>query len=208
MVEGMAEALLIPVLAQIAGGNLKDSAVTVLNTDGLNFNAFLPLFGEGKLGMPVVILTDGDDADRSGTPSATATGLKAKEGEIPNLRVELGELTFEHELARSSEILPYMLQAYEAIHPQNGAALKVLINRLTDREAKADAFLAEFKRNRTGKGAYAQELASLIENAELTAESVPEYIRDALMHLNVINSKEPDEPEAAPSGSDPLSGTN
>jgi len=110
MVEGIAEALLLPTLAKIAGGSLKDSAVTVLNADGINFNAFLPLLGEGRLGLPVAILTDGDDKNKEGKPSATAAGLKAKEGEIPNLRVEFCQITFEHELARSPELLPLMLQ--------------------------------------------------------------------------------------------------
>ena len=70
---------MISVLTKLAGGDLKDSAVTVLNADGINFNAFLPLFGEGKLGLPVVILTDGDDVKRTGSPSATAIGLKSQE---------------------------------------------------------------------------------------------------------------------------------
>ena len=67
MVEGIAEALLLPVLTKIAGGCLKESAVTVLNADGLNFNAFLPLFGESRLGHPVAILTD-EDAEKVGEP--------------------------------------------------------------------------------------------------------------------------------------------
>ncbi len=106
MVEGIAEALLLPVFAKLAGGSLKESAVTVLNADGLNFNAFLPLFGEKRLGFPVAILTDGDAAKIGDSPSAAATGLKAKEADIPNLRVEYSEITFEHELARSAGILP------------------------------------------------------------------------------------------------------
>ena len=44
IVEGMAEALLLPVLAKMSGGNLKKSSVTILNADGINFNAFIPLF--------------------------------------------------------------------------------------------------------------------------------------------------------------------
>lgn len=186
MVEGIAEALIIPVLAKIAGGDLKDSAVTVLNADGINFNAFLPLFGEGKLGLPVVILTDGDDAERTGSPSATATGLKAREADIANLRVEFGEITFEHELARAPALLPYMLNAYEALHPINGQELKATIKELETVDEKADAFLSEFLRNKTSKGAYAQELAELIDGVELEADSVPEYIRNALDYLEVV----------------------
>ena len=208
MVEGIAEALLIPILAQIAGGSLKDAAVTVLNADGLNFNAFLPLFGVGKLGLPVAILTDGDDADRTGSPSATVDALKAKEKEIPNLRVEFSEITFEHELARSAEILPYMLEAYEVLYPQNGVALKAAISQLNDQEKKADTFLAEFLRNKTAKGAYAQELASLIEVADFAAEAVPQYIRDALTYLHVTNNKKLNEPDGTPTGKDPVSEPN
>ena len=78
MVEGIAEALLLPVLARISGGNLKNSSVTVLNVDGINFNAFIPLLGSGRLGLSVVILTDGDDADRTGTPSDNCNGIKGK----------------------------------------------------------------------------------------------------------------------------------
>ena len=89
MVEGIAEALLLPVFAKLAGGSLKESAVTMLNADGINFNAFLPLFGEKRLGFPVAVLTDGDAAKIVDPPSATATGLKAKEADIPNLRISI-----------------------------------------------------------------------------------------------------------------------
>ena len=106
MVEGIAEALLVPILAKIAGGCLKESAVTVLNADGINFNAFLPLFGEKRLGFPVAIMTDGDAEKIGDPPSSTASGLKAKEATIPNLRVEYSEITFEHELARSATSPP------------------------------------------------------------------------------------------------------
>lgn len=189
MVEGIAEALLLPVLARIAGGCHKDKAVTILNVDGINFNAFLPLLGENRLALPVAILTDGDDAKKEGTPSATATGLKAKEDEIPNLRVEFCDITFEHELARSKKLLPLMLDAYELLHPTNGKSLKTAIEELKSGEEKADAFLAEFLRNKTSKGHFAQELAALLDEAELTADAVPQYIRDALSFLEVINQE-------------------
>ncbi len=194
MVEGIAEALILPVLARMAGGNLKDSSVTVLNADGINFNAFIPLFGSGRLGLSVAILTDGDDADRTGTPSATATGLKAKEAEIPNLRVEHGEITFEHELAKSAVFLPFMLQAFRILRPTLGATLETRISGLGTNDEKADAFLDEFLRSKTSKGEFAQELAGLFEDSlsdpekdAFPADCVPKYIRDALEFLGVIN---------------------
>jgi len=189
MVEGIAEALLLPVLARISGGCLKDSSVTLLNAAGINFNAFLPLFGNDRLGLPVAILTDGDDTDKTGAPSVVATGLKAKEAEIPNLRVEFSYITFEHELACSQVLLPFMLDAYESLHPINGAALKSKIAELGTEEEKADVFLAEFLRTRTSKGEFAQELAGLLEDEKLTFDVVPQYIRDALTFLGVINNE-------------------
>jgi putative ATP-dependent endonuclease of OLD family len=204
MVEGIAEALLLPVLAKIAGGSLKDSAVTVLNADGINFNAFLPLLGEGRLGLPVAILTDGDDTNKEGTPSATATGLKAQEGEIPNLRVEFCQITFEHELACSPELLPLMLKAYKSMHPIKGVALETDIQALGSDEEKADKFFSEFLESKTSKGRFAQELAGLIENAGLAADSVPQYIRDVLLFLGVINNEDFDEPNGEATGADPI----
>ncbi len=193
MVEGISEALLLPVLTRIAGGNLKDSAVTVVNADGINFNAFIPLFGAGRLGLSVAILTDGDDSGRIGLPSTTATGLKAKEAEIPNLRVEFGEITFEHELAKSPELLPFMLTAFKTLHPNLGAALETMIGGLGTANEKTDAFLAEFLRSNTSKGEFAQELAGLLEErlskpeqGPITAAAVPKYIRNALEFLKVL----------------------
>lgn len=196
MVEGIAEALLLPLLAKIAGGNLKDSSVTMLNADGINFNAFIPLFGTDRLGLPVAILTDGDDAERTGSPSPTATGLKTNEATIPNLRVEFGEVTFEHELAKSASLLPFMLQAFHNLRPTLGTALNTQIASLNTPNEKADAFLAEFLRSKTSKGEFAQELASLLETeisspraGGLVIDSVPQYIRSALEFLGVIKNQ-------------------
>jgi putative ATP-dependent endonuclease of the OLD family len=188
MVEGIAEVLLLPVLAKIAGGSLKESSVTVLNADGINFNAFLPLFGEGRLNFPVAILTDGDAGKIGGTPSPTTIQLKAKEGEIHNLRVEYSEITFEHELARSATILPFMLEAFKKLHPINGKDLQLNIDRMTFSDEKADAFLDEFRKSKTSKGRYAQELAALLDGATLMEDAVPLYIKKAFKFLDVIKT--------------------
>ena len=229
MVEGIAEALLLPVLARISGGNLKNSSVTVLNVDGINFNAFIPLLGSGRLGLSVVILTDGDDADRTGTPSATATGLKANEVNIPNLRVEFNEITFEHELARSARLLPFMIEAFQKLKPKLGSTLKMAVNSLGSDDEKADVFLDKFLQSKTSKGEFSQELAELLEeflkiqrNAagqfsrvfsqtqaeNLSIDDVPQYIRDALEFLGVINKSNANEPDRTTAGTDPVSEPN
>jgi putative ATP-dependent endonuclease of OLD family len=207
MVEGIAEVLLLPILTRIARGELKDSSVTVLNTDGINFNAFMPLFGQDRLRVPVVILTDGDDKNKTGKPSPSTTQLKARESDIPNLRVEFGDITFEHELARSSVLLPFMVESFRRLRPTLGTTLRTALASLRTDEEKADRFLAEFLRSETSKGEFAQELAGLLdealeiqqnaigpfswvslrlEAAKLSEEAVPQYIRNALVFLGVI----------------------
>ena len=199
MVEGIAEALLMPILARIAGGNLRDSAVTVLNADGINFNAFLPLLGGSNLTLPVAILTDGDDSGKTGTPSAATLGLKAREGDIPTLKVCYSQITFEHELAKSEHLLPVLVAAYTAMHPTNGAKLSQEIAGLDGNERKADAFLAEFLRNKTSKGRFAQEVATVLETRpDIPISAVPEYIHKAFEFLAVTKIDNPDEQHGNP----------
>jgi putative ATP-dependent endonuclease of OLD family len=202
MVEGIAEALLLPVLARAMGGDLKKSAVTIVNADGINFNCFLPLFGQDEMSVPVVVLTDGD-APKIGDPcSATAAELKAKEADITNLRVERSEITFEHEMARSAGLLPLMLEALDAMHPNVAASLKTSIDALSTDDEKADLFYSQFKTTVKSKGIFAQELAAGIEKANLEPTAVPEYIRRALQFLGVIAGEDDSERSGDPSPTD------
>lgn len=208
MVEGIAEALLLPVLARIAGGDLKKSAVTVVNADGINFNCFLPLFGSGRITCPVAILTDGD-ADRiGGACSATAANLKAIETTIENLRVEQSEITFEHELARSPLMLPLMLDAFEALYPSVAAKLRNTISALTNEDDMADAFFSQFKISAKSKGVFAQELAALLDNADLKEAAVPQYIRSALKFLSVIGADDDSNQSGQSATTDPATVTD
>jgi len=189
MVEGIAEALLLPILTKFAGGSLKDSAVAVLNADGINFNAFIPLFGENRLGMPVAILTDGDADEIGGKMSPTAAGLKAKEANVPNLRVEMSEITFEHELARSDAFLPHMISAFKVLHPRKGSTLETTLETLQSADDKAAEFLRVFLKTKVSKGRFAQELAGILEECKIEADAVPEYICNALKHLGVLGEE-------------------
>ena len=191
MVEGIAEALLLPVLATLAGGSLKKSAVTVVNTDGINFNAFLPFFGSGKLEIPVAVLTDGDAKTIGEEALPTAKGLKALESSISNLHVEYGAITFEHELARCPKMLELMLDAFETLHPVTGKTLRTSIAAATSADQKADIFYKQFKDTDVSKGSFAQELSLLLEPSTLKAEDIPEYIRKAFEFLGVIRSGGP-----------------
>ncbi len=187
MVEGMAEALLLPVLAKMSGGNLKKSSVTILNADGINFNAFTPLFGTEGLRVPVVILTDGDAKEIGGEMSATASGLREQTAGIPNLNVEMSETTFEHELARSEMLLPHMVSALKELHPIIGTTLETELATVATVKEKAKMFLDVFIGKSVSKGRFAQELAEILADCNLGANAVPDYIRNALRHLGVLS---------------------
>ncbi len=189
MVEGIAEALLLPVLAKIAGGNLKESSVTVLNVDGINFNAFIPLFGVNRIRVPVVILTDGDAKKIGEAVSTAATKLKDLASDTPNLRVEMSEITFEHELARSDALLPRMVAALKELHPKTGNRLECALTSLGSADDKASKFLRVFLKSRVSKGRFAQELASALDGCDLKPQVVPTYIRSALIYLGVLGEQ-------------------
>jgi predicted ATP-dependent endonuclease of OLD family len=146
----------------------------------------LPLFGKGKLGIPIAVLTDGDAATVSTEPSATAKALKSQESEIPNLRVEYCAITFEHELARSPKLLELMLEAFEDLHPISGKALKTEIATIVPTDERAAAFYKAFKDTDTSKGSFAQELSVLLDSSSLNREDVPMYIQSAFEFLGVI----------------------
>jgi putative ATP-dependent endonuclease of OLD family len=58
-VEGAAELMLVSVLADKAGFKLREHAVSLISVEGLNFDSFLPLFGNKALKIPVAVITDG-----------------------------------------------------------------------------------------------------------------------------------------------------
>ncbi|WP_229632063.1 ATP-dependent nuclease [Pseudoduganella violaceinigra] len=59
-VEGAAERMLVDVLANKAGHELREHGVSLISVEGLNFDSFLPLFGENALKIPVALITDAD----------------------------------------------------------------------------------------------------------------------------------------------------
>ncbi len=60
LVEGAAELVLVSVLAERCGHDLRKHGVSLISVEGLNFDSFIPLFGEKALKIPVSVLTDAD----------------------------------------------------------------------------------------------------------------------------------------------------
>jgi len=59
-VEGAAELMMVNVLAKRLGYDLRQHGVSLISVEGLNFDSFLPLFGDHALKIPVAVLTDAD----------------------------------------------------------------------------------------------------------------------------------------------------
>lgn len=146
----------------------------------------MPLFGNDKLGIPIVVLTDGDGASIGAEPSATAKRLKDQESGIPNLRVEICAITFEHELARSAKLLELMVDVFQNLHPTNGEALRKELQKIEAADDKAARFYKAFIDTNVSKGNFAQELSVRLDESALTRKDVPEYIQRAFVFLGVI----------------------
>ena len=59
-VEGAAEMMMVDALAKRIGYDLRLHGVSLISVEGLNFDSFLPLFGDKALKIPVAVLTDAD----------------------------------------------------------------------------------------------------------------------------------------------------
>ena len=209
-VEGAAELMLVSVLAEKCGYKLREHGVSLISVEGLNFDSFLPLFGEKALKIPVAVITDADPVDedeRSEELQAVypAPGdavkvsdytAKMKEGEDAFVKVFHGLKTFEYDLALHANNRTAMLTALKELHPKIGESVAAAVEAAQGDAAKARAlFSGMFERpqNNVQKGRFGQALAQVIANG--AACVVPEYIREAIAHA--CQAKQGKQPEQA-----------
>lgn len=197
-VEGAAELMLVSVLAERANFKLREHAVSLISVEGLNFDSFLPLFGEKALKIPVAVITDADPEAvlvEGGDPQPVYPALgeaitvsdnttKMKECEDTLVRVFHGLKTFEYDLALHEENRLSMLKALKEIHPKIGEAVQAEVDAVAGDAAKARALFSgmfERKQNNVQKGRFGQALAQIIADPDVPCV-VPEYIRNAISH--------------------------
>jgi putative ATP-dependent endonuclease of the OLD family len=196
-VEGAAELMSVSVLAEKCNFKLREHGVSLISVEGLNFDSFLPLFGEKALKIPVSILTDADPVDESeggGEPMAIypAPGeavkvsdntAKMKDFEDAYVKVFHGLKTLEYDLALHADNRTAMLTALMELHPKIGKSVAAAVEAAESDAAKARAlFSGMFERpqNNVQKGRFGQALAQVF--ADGAACVVPDYIRDAIAH--------------------------
>lgn len=203
-VEGAAELMLINVLAKKLGSqyDLRKHAISLISVEGLNFDCFLPIFGEGALPIPVVAITDADpvaDPDQD-----DAEPIYPSLGDVVNLsdntksmlkyednlvKIFYGVKTLEYDLALHDDNRRVMIATLIEMHPTIGKALQVQVDSATTDQEKAKIlFKGMFERGgnkkNIQKGRYGQALAGSISKLEPTEKFVvPEYIGKAIKYV-------------------------
>jgi len=178
LVEGVAEQLLVPVLAERLGRPLAPSGVAVINIGGVAFRPFTDLFGPEKLPYRLAVISDDDRqtvADDEGGEEQFSTRAKDLKGHAgANVHVALAPRTLEWALAAAGN-KEVMLDALAPVKPLVAERLRGELAEASNEDA-ADAILAAVADK---KGQYAQELADLLADPEVEFE-VPEYLSKAI----------------------------
>lgn len=193
LVEGIAEALLFPVIAKkfVLKDNpdkyrLFRSAVFV-PIDGVDFEPYVRMlltpFSEIRIADRVVVVTDGDSGELQA--GEVAPGLRRKEA-LDGIAVELTASTIfdavintyslETELVRAGNA-DVMKSVYLELHPRSEEKWKTAVGKAGDEQAVAIQALFESTR----KGDFAQIFAEKINGG--AAFVVPTYIKDAIEAL-------------------------
>ncbi|CAM5791653.1 ATP-dependent nuclease [Rhizobacter fulvus] len=193
LVEGTSELFIVEALARKAGIDLRKHSVSVISTDGLNFDAFMPLFGAGALQIPVAVVTDADPPtlsfpgkDAELVLSSNANLLQAEEDEF--VRCFFAKKTLEYDLGFDPVCRTHMLAALEDMHSEIAKELRAEVDKAVGGDAKATAlFKGMFQRGdgktKVQKGRFSQLLAyALVETADAVA--VPPYLADALKFVS------------------------
>ncbi|HYD95252.1 MAG TPA: ATP-dependent endonuclease [Noviherbaspirillum sp.] len=199
LVEGAAEMMLVDVLAARAGFDLRSHGVSLISVEGLNFDSFLPLFGENALKIPVAVITDADPQSQpaaGGEPEplypalgnavvVSANTAKMKEREDRYVKVYHGVKTLEYDLALHADNREAMLLALAEMHPRIAADLRAAVDRAADGATKAHVlFSGMFERGHSNvqKGRFGQALAQVLSDGRVPCV-IPPYIQMAMEHV-------------------------
>lgn len=186
LVEGAAELFLVQIMGKKLGYDLKKHAVSVVSADGLNFDAFMPLFGEKALRIRVAVMSDSDESGYPALGSAPTLSDAAKVIRAASnqyVKAFFGAKTFEFALAQLPANRPTMLAALKEIHPIVGAELEKELSSTVPAEQAEILFKGMFERGEgktnVQKGAFGQSLAQVVLVDGLPLE-VPDYIAAAI----------------------------
>lgn len=156
----------------------------------VNFDAFLPLFGEKAMQIPVAVISDADPPEPDEFPaakdalnlSAAATAISKYEDSF--VKCFFAQKTLEYDLALDATRRTLMASALKEIHPGIGSDLEVMVAAADGDQEKAKVlFNGMFDRPKgtanVKKGRFAQALANGISKSKDDVE-LPAYLKAAL----------------------------
>lgn len=177
LVEGVSEALLIPLLAKKMGFDLGKIGVEVVNINGVAFEHFANLYKSDdeklRLNSRCSILTDDDRSVE--TDEISSRAKIAQSLEAGNLAVFLAQKTFEIELFVAGTNKTILLDIWKELHPRSK------VDATGDINTYADNFLKKVDANKAKSNLAYSLLNKLEEDKDLyTSFTVPEYIQKAI----------------------------
>ncbi len=198
LVEGVAELILLPIIAKINGYDLDQNSVTVINCLGLNFEMFVPVLE--RLGIRTAIVTDDDEGlykkDKNGnykltTRSPYSSNLENNTKNLKSVQSFFTHGTFELALFKSKCLRDLVLKALSNI---GHSTIASGCSELNQQELYKSLFVDG---SSIKKGELAQELAILLENEKL---NVDESIKEASDEnvLKAIHERDAELKEAMP----------
>lgn len=188
-VEGICEALLLPVFSNMLNRAFDEYAVEVVNVDGVSFKPFADLLcyanNAQKQTIKTAIITDDDRcADKTNADQYIKKDIDFDSTEIMEVvkKIEKGvpsdrytklqtmcaeahidicgaRKTLEYELSLNADNLPYVISAILDIHPQVGKSLYDKVEQLDRIEEKAATIWLFMRERSKSKGEVAQALS-------------------------------------------------
>lgn len=189
LVEGAAERFLVDAMAAKLKIKLREHSVTILSTEGLNFDCFAPLFGSAAIPIRVAILSDADATDYpvlGATPTMSPAAKSIEKLGNAHIKTFFATRTLEYDLALHPENQAHMLTALADLHPDIAAKLKDKVDVALGPDKPRELFCGMFDRGSTvsnvKKGEFAQALAAVIADPKVSF-TAPTYIADALAYV-------------------------
>ena len=171
-VEGISEALLVPVFADKLEYDLEGNGVEIVMLNGVSFKHFIPLFDEeNQLIFKGAIMTDKDRKKLDDVESNTFKDLAKKENR--NLKVCGAEKTFEYDLLKANPDKSFIRRVFKNVHPI------IFKNVFNDSDDKLFNIMNDPNKN-IKKSRIAWILSTELNNDDSIEYFIPSYIVDAL----------------------------
>ncbi|MFN3714474.1 MAG: ATP-dependent nuclease [Alcanivoracaceae bacterium] len=185
LVEGIAEALLLPVLAQklVLGGDgdawLRFKGAVIVPIEGVDFRPYVEVLlrphGDARIADKLIVITDADPTVL-GNRKVDLENLAATHGAQQALTVLVNRHTLEHEIFNAGNEA-FLKGTFLRLHRNSRRDWERQIEGVPAQD-RPDAFLKLLATKKTRKGDLAQAMASRIAAGEPFI--VPRYLADAI----------------------------